>query len=52
MVDPKIVNEASIMPAFYKNTGLHRVLKKFQGKTIISAQDVEDVVAYLMTLKE
>ncbi len=52
VVDPKIVNEATIMPAFYRNTGLHRVLKKFQGKTIISAQDVEDVVAYMMTLKE
>ncbi len=39
------------MPAFYRTTGLHRVQKKWQGKTIISAQEVEDIVAYMMTLK-
>jgi len=52
VVDPKVLNPDTIMPAFYKNAGLHRVMKKFQGKTILSAQEVEDVVAYLMTLKE
>ena len=36
---------------YYKIDGFHRVLKKFVGKTIISAQDVEDIVAYLITLK-
>ena len=51
IVNPKVINEATIMPAFYRNDGFHRVLKKFNGKTIISAQDVEDIVAYLMTLK-
>jgi sulfur-oxidizing protein SoxX len=51
VVNPKVVNEASIMPSFYQNDGFHRVLKKFQGKTVLSAQEVEDVVAYLMTLK-
>ena len=52
VVDPKVINSDTIMPAFYKNAGLHRVLKGFEGKTILSAQEVEDVVAYLMTLKE
>jgi sulfur-oxidizing protein SoxX len=51
IVDPKLVNPDTIMPAFYKSKGFTRVLKKFQGKTIISAQDVEDIVAYLKTLK-
>lgn len=51
IVDPKVVNAESIMPAFYKNTGLHRVLKKFKGKTVLSAQQVEDIIAYLKTLK-
>ena len=39
------------MPSFYRNTGYTAVLKKFKGKTVISAQDVEDILAYLMTLK-
>ncbi|HEY9079278.1 sulfur oxidation c-type cytochrome SoxX [Magnetovibrio sp.] len=49
IVDPKVINHGTMMPSFYK-TDQHRVLKKFQGKTILSAQEVEDVVAYLMTL--
>ncbi len=52
VVNSKVINPDTIMPAFYRNSGFHRVMKKFQGKTIISAQDVEDVVAYMMTLKE
>ncbi len=51
IVDPKVVNPDTIMPAFYRIDGLHRVQKKWQGKTIISAQDVEDITAYMMTLK-
>lgn len=42
----------TIMPSFYRDTGFNRVAKKFEGKTILSAQQVEDVVAYLMTLKD
>lgn len=50
LVDPKVINPDTMMPSFYK-TGQHRVMKKFQGKTILSAQEVEDVIAYLQTLK-
>lgn len=52
IVNPKIVNAATFMPAFYRTKGLHRVQKKWQGKTLLTAQQVEDVVAYLSTLKE
>jgi sulfur-oxidizing protein SoxX len=52
LVDPKSVNAETIMPAMYKNEGLHRVRKKFIGKTILSAQEVEDVIAFMMTLKK
>ncbi len=51
IVNPKIVNPDSIMPAFYKSDGFHRLQKKWKGKTIIGAQDVEDIVAYMLTLK-
>jgi sulfur-oxidizing protein SoxX len=50
LVDPKVLNPDTIMPAFLK-PGTHDVLKKFKGKTIIKAQDIEDIIAYLMTLK-
>lgn len=43
--------EGTIMPAFYVDAGFTRPLGKFDGKTILSAQQVEDVVAYLLTLK-
>ncbi len=50
LVDSKVLNPDTIMPAFLK-PGTHAVLKKFKGKTILKAQEVEDIIAYLMTLK-
>ena len=44
--------EGTIMPEFYSTENGVRTLKKFVGKTILSAQQVEDVVAYILTLKE
>ncbi|MEM7176736.1 MAG: sulfur oxidation c-type cytochrome SoxX [Pseudomonadota bacterium] len=52
LVNSKVVFEGTIMPAFYKDSGYNRNNKKFEGKTILEAQQVEDVIAYLMTLKE
>lgn len=44
--------EGTIMPAFYRTSGFYRNMEKFEGKPILSAQDVEDVLAYLLTLTE
>ena len=52
IINSKKVFEGTIMPAFYRDSGFNRILKKFEGKTILKAQQVEDVVAYLLTLKE
>lgn len=52
VVDAKIVNTDTIMPGFYVTDGLHRVAPKFAGKTILTAGQVEDIVAYLKTLTE
>ena len=41
----------TVMPAFYRTEGLNRVRPEFAGKPILSAQQVEDVVAFLATLK-
>lgn len=48
----KGLSEETVMPGFYSlNLGAH-VADDFKDKTILSAQQVEDVVAYLSTLKE
>ena len=52
LVNSKVTNENTMMPSFYRVTGYNRILKKFDGKTILSAQEVEDIVAYLNTLTE
>jgi sulfur-oxidizing protein SoxX len=53
LVDSKIaLSEDTIMPSFYRVKNGARTAKKFIGKTILSAEQVEDVLAYLQTLKD
>jgi L-cysteine S-thiosulfotransferase len=52
LVDASRLNAATIMPSYYKVDGLTRVGKPWQGKPILTAQQVEDVVAYLTTLRD
>ena len=52
MVDAARINPDTIMPPYYRVDGLTRVAAGFRGKTILSAEQIEDVVAYLMTLKD
>ena len=40
------------MPPYYRVDGLTRVARNFQGKTILTAEQIEDVVAYLASLKD
>ncbi len=51
LVDPSRINPATIMPSYYRTDHLNRVAESFQGKTLLSAQEVEDVVSFLLTLK-
>ena len=51
LVDPASLNAQSIMPAYFRTEGLRRVARSFQGKTVLDAQQIEDVVAFLATLK-
>jgi sulfur-oxidizing protein SoxX len=52
VINSKMTFEATMMPAFYRVAGLNRPAKAFAGASILDAQQVEDVVAYLLTLKE
>ena len=51
LVNPKLLNPATIMPAYYRVANLHRVSPAFVGKPMLDAQQIEDVVAFLMTIK-
>ena len=51
LVDPARANPKTIMPAYYRTEGLERVAPSYRGKTVLSAEQIEDVVAYLLTLK-
>ena len=51
IVDPTKANPQSIMPAYYKSEGLARVAPVYRGKTVLTAEQIEDIVAYLLTLK-
>ena len=52
IVDASRVNPQTIMPPYYRTEGLVRVAPVFLGKSILDAEQVEDVVAFLATLKE
>ena len=52
VVDAARVNPQTIMPPYYRVEGLDRVAAGFRGKPILTAEQIEDVVAYLMTLKD
>ena len=51
LVDPARANPQTIMPAYYRTEGLTRVAPSLRGKSILTAEQIEDVVAYLVTLK-
>ena len=52
IVDSSQINPTTIMPAYHRTEGLVRVAPALRGKPILSAEQIEDVVAFLMTLKD
>ena len=52
IVDASRLNAATIMPSYYRADGLQRVGTSWRGKPILSAEQIEDIVAYLISLRE
>jgi sulfur-oxidizing protein SoxX len=52
MVDSRKLNPDTIMPAYYALDGLSRVAPAYAGKPLLTAEQIEDVVAFLATLRD
>jgi sulfur-oxidizing protein SoxX len=52
IVDAGHLNPDTIMPSYYRTEGLTRVAQAFAGKSVLSAEQIEDVVAFLATLRD
>ena len=52
LVDASSLNAATIMPSYYRLDGLHRVGTPWRDRPILSAEQIEDIVAYLASLRE
>ena len=52
LVDASRLNPATIMPSYYRIDGLLRVGQSWRDKPILSAEQIEDIVAYLTTLRD
>lgn len=50
IVDPSRLNPDSIMPAYYRTNGLHQVAESYRDKPILTGQEIEDLIAFLMSL--
>lgn len=52
IVDAQRLNPDTIMPPYYRTGGLNRVAPSFRGKPVLTAEQIEDVVAFLSTLRD
>lgn len=50
IMDASRFNPNTIMPSYYREDHLYRVASKFKGQTILNAQEIEDVVAFLVSM--
>jgi sulfur-oxidizing protein SoxX len=52
LVESSRINPATIMPSYYRTEGLTRVGPAWRGKPVLTAEQIEDVVAFLITLRD
>ena len=52
IADARRLNPDTIMPSYLRDEGFNRVAPAWRGKPVLAPQEIEDVVAYLVTLRE
>lgn len=52
LIDQSRISPQTLMPPYYRVDGLRDVAAQYRGKPALSAQEIEDVVAYLETLTD
>jgi sulfur-oxidizing protein SoxX len=52
LVDSTQINSRSVMPAYYRTGGLNQVAAAYRDRPLLTAQQIEDVIVYLLTLKD
>ena len=52
LVDQSQLDPATLMPSYYRVANLQRVAERYRGQPVFTAQQIEDVVAWLTTLKD
>lgn len=52
LVDPANINPATIMPSYSRTAGRARVAPRYRGQPILNARQIEDVIAYLSSLRD
>ncbi len=51
IVDASQLNPDTIMPPYYRRTGLEQVAAGYGGQTVLSAEQIEHLVAWLASLE-
>ncbi len=51
LVDASLLNPQTVMPPYFRTENLHDVAAAYRGKPALSAQEIEDVVVYLASLR-
>ena len=50
LVEPRALNPKTIMPSYWQKSGFSQLDRDYEGKSVYTAQELEDVIAYLLTL--
>lgn len=51
LVDMSVLNPDTVMPPYHRTHDLHQVAEAYRGKPVLAAQDIEDLIAYLLSLE-